>query len=61
MADQIKYLTDGAETYGADPKTGFDKLSPDTNSTDPGFVDYFDGLFDSPSKGFLTRPHGYER
>ena len=65
MADKIKYLTDGAETYGADPETGFDNLTTSASNLTPlredDNGDTYVGDPWAPSQGFLSRPKGWER
>lgn len=66
MPEQIKYVTDGAETYGADPSTGFERINANPkNSTQPlredSNGDTYVGDTWSPPQGFLSRPRGWDR
>ena len=62
----VRYDTDGADTHGADPATGFQTLTP--APANPNFFmpegsngDTYVGDPLTPPHGFLSRPHGWER
>lgn len=62
----VTYNTDGADTQGADPATGFQTLT--LEPANPNFFmpedsngDTYVGDPLTPPHGFLGRPHGWER
>lgn len=61
--DTIKYLTDGADMQGADPETGFAKITADSQLPvrEDSNGDTYVGDTWAPPQGFLSRPRGWDR